>query len=623
MLNIIKNNKLIHLAILANIVLSLLIAFYYYQSNNEILNNKINNYIKQTHSSFTQSSIFLQEKIQQAHNINRLLLQSDVFTRYVSESSETNRQAVITNWNNTLYNQGLFKQIRYLDSQGEELIRVSNIYDKNAVHELQDKSHRNYFKYAKTLKEGELGIYGVNLEQEFGKFIEPYTPSLRVIMPVSRQHNIKGYMITNYNIDELLDTLTYQPFEEGSLDILKLNGSYLISQDINTTFGDQLPDRAHFNLSHTNPKLWKEIQQSKRGSFQDNDNLYIFNRINFKKTKNSIVVLKTLPLDYFIQQTTNVKSKLTINMFILLLMLFTTTYIYIYRIKNLQNRSDYDLLNSALHNTSSIFITDENFNILKVNDECLKWFHRNETDIINHNIEELSTSVNAKLFLTTVKPALLNQGFWQGDITTIDKNKQPVVFLMRAQRVKNSQAHYVFSMTDITERKIEENQLREYSEKDALTGCWNRRLFDIALKKESALVQRYGSHYHSCLAIIDIDFFKKINDTYGHHRGDDVLVSLAQVMKQSFRETDFIARVGGEEFAVILPQSNLADAYLVLDRFRQTVPKYFDIDVTISGGVIEFSTQLLNAEAYKACDKLLYQAKNSGRNKIVKEEDHQ
>ena len=142
-------------------------------------------------------------------------------------------------------------------------------------------------------------------------------------------------------------------------------------------------------------------------------------------------------------------------------------------------------------------------------------------------------------------------------------------------------------------------------------------MFDLHLKKEISLVQRYGSHYRSCLAFIDLDHFKRVNDKYGHQKGDWVLIEMVKIFNDGFRDSDFIARIGGEEFAIILPQINIADASSVLERIRENVEKHFDINITISVGLIEFSSELTECDIYKACDDLLYQAKRSGRNKIV------
>ena len=168
----------------------------------------------------------------------------------------------------------------------------------------------------------------------------------------------------------------------------------------------------------------------------------------------------------------------------------------------------------------------------------------------------------------------------------------------------------------------------QYTEKefmsvlDGLTGLYNRRQFEISLEQEHNRTKRHPSDFS--LAILDIDFFKKVNDTYGHQYGDYVLKKVAELMKTSFRKTDLLYRYGGEELIMIMPETNIEGALIPVQRLRRMVEDYdFEYNgvktkVTVSIGLTmnyqEFKTP---ADIIKSADEALYRAKESGRNRVV------
>ncbi len=160
----------------------------------------------------------------------------------------------------------------------------------------------------------------------------------------------------------------------------------------------------------------------------------------------------------------------------------------------------------------------------------------------------------------------------------------------------------------------------QYATLDALTGLNNRRQFELRLKQEIATTKRQKNPL--CAMMIDIDFFKKVNDTYGHASGDTVLKTTASIIKEHLRESDIPSRYGGEEFAILLPYTHIEEAKIVGERLRKAVestPINIDkknINVTISMGLAEFSPDETGEELFKRADKALYEAKESGRNKV-------
>jgi diguanylate cyclase (GGDEF)-like protein len=165
-------------------------------------------------------------------------------------------------------------------------------------------------------------------------------------------------------------------------------------------------------------------------------------------------------------------------------------------------------------------------------------------------------------------------------------------------------------------------QLQELANRDGLTGLYNHRYFHEQLSKDFLRARRYHE-FLSCI-LLDIDYFKKFNDTYGHQTGDIVLRTLGQVIKDSIRESDFAARYGGEEFAIVLYYTDGPAAAQAAERLRHMVEhcdvrdKNNVLHVTISLGVATFPhEQIRDYEQIVECaDKALYKAKENGRNRV-------
>ncbi|MFH1212532.1 MAG: diguanylate cyclase [Candidatus Neomarinimicrobiota bacterium] len=166
-------------------------------------------------------------------------------------------------------------------------------------------------------------------------------------------------------------------------------------------------------------------------------------------------------------------------------------------------------------------------------------------------------------------------------------------------------------------------QLESLSTTDALTGINNRRNFDQELKREIARSIRYDSPLS--LLMLDIDLFKKINDTYGHLFGDEVLKMIGQILQKSLRKHDICARYGGEEFVVLLPETTAREALIAAEKIRTFVAgqkisfEQAVSSVTLSAGVAQFNAASMpeDKKLIDAADKAMYEAKRSGRNKSV------
>jgi diguanylate cyclase (GGDEF)-like protein len=160
---------------------------------------------------------------------------------------------------------------------------------------------------------------------------------------------------------------------------------------------------------------------------------------------------------------------------------------------------------------------------------------------------------------------------------------------------------------------------------DELTGLYNRRYFMEKLAQQKALTERNDSDFVICYC--DLDHFKNINDTFGHHTGDIVLQQFSEILKSSIREIDYAARFGGEEFVCLLVDTDIENAKKVTERIRTSLANYNFNDIapslhaTVSIGIANFKQYKTIQETLMSADNRMYLAKNLGRNRVVFSDD--
>lgn len=194
-------------------------------------------------------------------------------------------------------------------------------------------------------------------------------------------------------------------------------------------------------------------------------------------------------------------------------------------------------------------------------------------------------------------------------------------FAMTVTPLLSKPGSVLVSHENVTRLKEAEEVLRERAETDALTGLANRRRFMEQATRDFALARRH--HKPLSLLLLDCDHFKKINDTYGHEAGDHVLVALAGEMTRHLRHTDMVGRIGGEEFAIILPETPSQGALAVAEQIRAAIASVQvdtaagPIRVSASLGVASCSDEIEDlAMLMRAADRALYTAKQAGRNRV-------
>ena len=207
-----------------------------------------------------------------------------------------------------------------------------------------------------------------------------------------------------------------------------------------------------------------------------------------------------------------------------------------------------------------------------------------------------------------------------------DGTRLPVIIQASAHVTEGRFQYSRATVFDLSERKQLEARLAEQAMADPLTGLWNRRYLKGQAAKEMARARRGGTSLS--LIIVDLDHFKRINDTHGHDVGDLVLQSFADTARAQLREGDILCRMGGEEFVILLPDTAPEQAMQVAERLRlavSTTPVEVETEAvaaarltyTASLGVARVDPEETSLEpAIKRADEALYAAKNAGRNRV-------
>lgn len=281
----------------------------------------------------------------------------------------------------------------------------------------------------------------------------------------------------------------------------------------------------------------------------------------------------------------------------------------------------------AMDGMYPIAVTDSNSRITKVNRAFINEFGYSEDELIGRDPALFQAKVYPQEFYQKIRHTLHSDGFWRGEILCQHKDGTQIPILLNIQSVTSQDGqlfHNIGTYANISQQKEMETKLKHLSEVDPMTSCFNRAVYEYELERQTQLVMTRSDHL-ACLAIIDIDYFKKINDKYGHQAGDTVIKSFANCLKEIARKSDFVARIGGEEFALIMPNANITAASRLLMRIHRylntekiAVQSYKKkmLKITASFGITQIQKGDSMDDVYKRADHALYIAKKSGRNSI-------
>ncbi len=269
-----------------------------------------------------------------------------------------------------------------------------------------------------------------------------------------------------------------------------------------------------------------------------------------------------------------------------------------------------------------ILVTDPLGDIQSVNPAFCQITGYNEAEVIGKNPRLLKSEHHDAAYYEKMWSSIKTTGKWQGELWNRRKSGDTFPIWQTISAIKDDAGeiiHYVAIFFDITERKLADEQLEHQAQHDALTGLPNRMLFDSLLRQ--ILREEHRTHQQTAVVFMDLDRFKEVNDTLGHPVGDMLLQEASRRLRSCIRDSDVLARMGGDEFTLILLDVNgINDAAYIAEKIIRSLNEPFilqghECSVGASLGISMYPTDGTDAEALIKCaDTAMYRAKETGRN---------
>jgi diguanylate cyclase (GGDEF)-like protein/PAS domain S-box-containing protein len=566
--------------------------------------------------------------------------------RFITQGDEISQRLMIEELESFALQKRLYQSIRYLDLSGQELARVD--YHDGAVQvtpedKLQNKADRYYFKDSLGLAMGELYISPIDLNIEHGEIQVPYVPTIRFAMPAYDNNGAKrGVLVLNYKAELML-----RHFDEmltgsaGHVALLNDQGYWLRSHKKAREWGFALGHDVTFARSH--PAAWQFIKSHDKGQVLDEDGLFTYTTIyplniiggysedevedphighhHVAPASYQWKIVSDVPLSVLhgdLQE--KLFGALGIAWLTLLLLGSFACWQYaVNRIERRNLRSEVEL-HAKLYETTTegVLITDPDTSIVAINEAFTVITGYTEDDVLGKNPSILSSGKHDKDFYEKLWLSLSNEGNWEGEVVNRRKDGGIYIEWLRISAVRDEQgniSNYVAIFSDITSRKLSEEELQRRAHHDPLTGLSNRLSFNELLEQDLARARRNKNML--ALLYIDLDKFKPINDTYSHQAGDMVLREVANRLQSVVREIDTVARIGGDEFVIILSELDTADHIeIVVAKIRKILSDPFEyhgnmLKVGASIGIAIFPDDAIDAQhLVTLADTAMYQEKH-------------
>ncbi len=551
------------------------------------------------------------------------------YNRFVQKAlhapTPNNLQLVEDLWLLIARSQDEYASLRLIDARGQELVGIDHRNGYSVVvdqGELSNHQNSNDFEQFETLKAGDISTHEITAATNTTQAI---TPILRIITPIDFMGKRSGYVQIQLNFNAIFNNMAFDHEAGDKLEVVDSNGYYVMSKDNSQLLGHLIAKNRNKTIEQTHPALWRQMHHKAADIVNQGDTWYIFKRVELNQFSPAITLYlfdrvdtsKLMPLIH--QSVAELKIQAT-AVYTLILML--SVGFVIWHAQHDKNSLDSRIARVAMNGVSAVVITDRANRIVFVNDEFTRLSGYKLQEVQGKRPYMFSAIKYPQELYMTIWRRLQARGLWQGEVVNRKKDGSALTEIMRIQTVKDSNdivQFYVSSFVDISERKELELRLRDLSEKDTLCNLWNRRKFDLQLDTHCQRVRRYPEQEMVCLALFDVDNFKLVNDHFGHDEGDKTLLYIAQMLAKHSRKTDFAARIGGEEFALLMPHTDLEQAFQVVDRIRSVIEENYVRETTVSVGVTQIC--LSSAHSYKRADKALYHSKQNGRNQVTAIED--
>ncbi len=461
-----------------------------------------------------------------------------------------------------------YDQVRFINSKGYEKIRINNyqrIVNIVPENELRYRGDSQYMKEACKLMPDEVYISDINPHYEDGEIEKPLKPVAKYIVPIYTDEKLRGFVILNLNVGYLLMDIKNRKNQSyyDNIMIFDNNGCYMMNYDKSKEWGCRKGLGTGENFKKDYPGLFKEIYSSELLTIKDNgSNILAWHTVKIKGFGNrKLSMFLDISKDEYLQPLSNFRNLFMFQIMISILVLIIGGMM----ISTYLTRPILKIVNAVESIGKGHFDVEIE---IKTGDEL---------ELLGYEIKKMSY-----------------------ELKDIYKNMEEIV----DERTK--------------ELQLAHQEMEEMATKDSLTGLYNRHYFNQYIQNIDKNIGK--NHRNLMILIIDVDKFKSINDNYGHNIGDVVLKDVAEILKNSSRESDIAVRYGGDEFLVALYDSKIELAEKYIERVKEYLDQWnresdiLNHELTLSIGYDEYSGEKHILEAINNADKMMYD------NKIAKRE---
>ncbi|MGE4382040.1 MAG: GGDEF domain-containing protein [Arcobacter sp.] len=501
-------------------------------------------------------------------------------------------------------------QARLISKDGKEIIRIDR--NKNddpfaiSKDKLQDKSDSDYFQIVSKMNEQSIWHSKIDLNIENGKIEIPYNPVFRIAMPLFNNNEFSGMVIVNMHIDNLFNAIGKSSAFEH----------YIVDKDNNFIL--------HPNNEFSFNK-YKNIDRNLNIDFPNGlniDEIFLFSIDNvLHNDDKATLILKTKN----VYKSTLLDSKIYTSIWVVIITIILSFILSIFVSRNpvklqialLKAHEKLNEFTKIIDNYIIKATTKKDSTIINVSSAFVKSSGYSKEELIGEKMHIVRHPDEDENKFKELWQTVSSGKIWDGEIR--NKNKKGEDYWLHQHIIptfdENNNIETLVSLgTDITAKK----ELEKMASIDKLTNIYNRRMIDDFLKQEVEIEKRHSNGLS--VILIDIDHFKDVNDTYGHQMGDIVLSKIAELITINSRKSDIQGRYGGEEFIIICPQTTCNQALILAEKIRVSIEDFTFEQIgkkTISLGISSFEENDAEEDLVKKADIALYEAKNTGRNKVI------
>lgn len=596
----------------------------------------------------------LQKEMQIQLMTMQMVSRSKVLGDFLENGKSTSRTGLEQLFINLAVTFKSYDQIRLIGLDGNERIRVNYKAGQATVVKdqyLQNKKYSTYFSEAIQLPVGKVYVSAMELNVEYGEIEIPYKPVVRFATPIAdSEGKVIGLMVINYLATELLqnfrDQMELRISGQGML--IDPRGYWISNHDRSNEWGGSLGD-VDEKFEDMYPDAWPEIKNNPTGMFKSDNGLFRYVSINpftlssigqykaeskstlsvtaqSKKVNNWRLII-FIPNEIIHQHSFFYSRIGYVALTALLITSAAILFLILIMIEQKRRQRVIDKTNSLelsdLYENSpcGYHSLDKDGIVLKMNQTELNWLGYQREEVIGQSFTKFLTPNSVETFNTFLTQLKCNENI-EGAVLEIQCKKHNTFFVSTSATSILEKGHFAIARTsvfDITDRINLENRLIYIANTDVLTGISNRRHFFMQAN------ELFKTEEDISILMLDADKFKNVNDQYGHDTGDVVLKMIASTLQSIMPDNAILARLGGEEFVILLVDQDAQSALHLSQTICTTIAdtpieinKGTNINVTISIGTAQRNHQKEDIDStLRRADEALYEAKSTGRNKVV------